>query len=128
VPTPAGLGVTVAWGRPYFRRFVPATAARHLPHDRRAGKPALLDGRRFPSEPRATALESNDVAILLRSDERSHVEDAVERLRSSHVLHVTSLRRGFAGGGFDGGRSLPKQLAQAAGVAGADLIPDTAEL
>ncbi len=41
---------------------------------------------------------------------------------------ATSFRKGFAGGGFDGGVSLPKQMAVAAGVGGADLIPDTAEL
>ena len=41
---------------------------------------------------------------------------------------MTSIRRGFAGGGFEGGQSLPKQMAMAAGVPGADLIPDTAEL
>ena len=41
---------------------------------------------------------------------------------------MTSIRRGFAGGGFAGGQSLPKKLAVAAGVAGADLIPDTSEL
>src|SRR5262249_56692106 len=40
----------------------------------------------------------------------------------------TSIRRGFAGGGFDGGQSLPKRMAMAAGVSGADLIPDQAEL
>ena len=41
---------------------------------------------------------------------------------------MTSVRRGFAGGGFDGKQSLPKKMAMAAGVPGADLIPDTAEL
>ena len=51
-PTPAGLGVTVAWGLPYFDKFVAClAAARHLPHDRRAGKSALLPARRFPSDP-----------------------------------------------------------------------------
>src|SRR5205814_6732391 len=50
------------------------------------------------------------------------------RLRSTHALALTSVRRGFAGGGFDGGRSLPKKMALAAGIGGADLIPDTAEL
>ena len=39
-PTPAGLGVTVAWGLPYFERHVPEAWAKHGPHDRRAGKPA----------------------------------------------------------------------------------------
>ena len=41
---------------------------------------------------------------------------------------MTSVRKGFAGGGFEGGKSLPKRMAVAAGVEGADLIPDTAEL
>ena len=41
---------------------------------------------------------------------------------------MTSIRKGFAGGGFGAKQSLPKQMAMAAGVSGADLIPDTAEL
>ena len=36
--TPAGLGVTVAWGLPYFPRFVPKLAEEHIPVDRRASK------------------------------------------------------------------------------------------
>jgi hypothetical protein len=59
---------------------------------------------------------------------REHVDDAVGRLRKTAVLEITSLRRGFAGGGFEGGTSLPKQMAINAGVPGADLIPDTSEL
>src|SRR4249920_2330153 len=31
--TPAGVGVTVAWGLPYFRRFVPALTESHLSAD-----------------------------------------------------------------------------------------------
>jgi hypothetical protein len=127
-PTPAGLGVTVAWGKPYFERFVPAAAHRLLPHDRRAGRPALLDARRFPSDPAETVLEANDVALLLRSDVRAHLDDALDRIRGSKLFQLTSLRRGFAGGGFDGGTSLPKKMAMAAGVPGADLIPETSEL
>ena len=127
-PTPAGLGVTVAWGLPYFRGFVPAAWAAHAPQDRRADKPALLGARRFPSDTWDTYLEENHVAILLRSDMRAHVDDALGRIQASDVLHVTSFRRGFAGGGFDGGQSLPKQMAMAAGVPGADLIPENAEL
>jgi hypothetical protein len=126
--TPAGLGVTVAWGLPYFRRLVPGAVRDHLPHDRRAFKPALLDARTFPSDPHATVLEANEIAILLRSDDRSHIDDAIERLRATGLVHITSLRRGFAGGAFDGGPSLPKQMAVAAGVPGADLIPDGSEL
>ena len=128
-PNPAGLGVTVAWGLPYFEERVPAQARAHLPFDRRASKPALLPGRRFPSDPPDTVLERNDVAVLLRSDNRGHIDAARRALFDDlDVFSVTSIRRGFAGGGFDGGKSLPQQLAVAAGVPGADLIPDGAEL
>ena len=34
--SPAGLGVTVAWGLPYFRRYVPNLADEHVPLDLRA--------------------------------------------------------------------------------------------
>jgi hypothetical protein len=127
-PTPAGLGVTAAWGLPYFHRLTPDALRRYLPRDRRAGKPVLFDAERFQSDPFDTKLESNDVAFLIRSDVRAHIDDATQRLRDSKLFHLTSIRRGFAGGGFDGGRSLPKQMAVAAQVPGADLIPDTAEL
>jgi hypothetical protein len=127
-PSPTGLGVTVAWGLPYFRRLVPAQTRRLLPHDRRAGKPVLLPTRRFPSDPPDTRLESNDVASLLRSDRLDHLRDAEHRLRESKLFHLTSIRHGFAGGGFDGGRSLPKKMATAAQIPGADLIPETSEL
>jgi hypothetical protein len=126
--TPAGLGVTLAWGLPYFHRLVPAAAARNLPFDRRAGKPALLDARTFPSDPPGTVLESNDVAILLRSDQRAHIDDALDRLQKTRVFRMTSLRRGFAGGSLDGGVSLPRTMARAANVPGADLIPEGSEL
>jgi hypothetical protein len=127
--TPAGLGVTVAWGLPYFRRYVPAPAQRFLPMDRRAEKPALLDAIRFSSDPSDTILEQNDVAVLLRSDRLDHIAHAEQALfHEVGVFRATSIRKGFAGGGFDGEVSLPKQMAVAAGVSGADLIPDTAEL
>jgi hypothetical protein len=127
-PTPAGLGITVAWGKPYFDRLVPDAAARRLPHDRRAGRPVLLDAIRFQSDPVDTRLEENDVAILLRSDVRAHIDDATKRIRDSKLFTFASIRRGFAGGGFEGAQSLPKQMALAAGVPGADLIPETSEL
>jgi hypothetical protein len=127
-PSPAGLGVTIAWGLPYFHRLTPDALARYLPHDRRADKPVLFDAERFQSDPFDTRLESNEVAILLRSDTRSHIDDATKRIRDSKLFSLTSIRRGFAGGGFDGGRSLPKQMAVAAQIPGADLIPETSEL
>jgi hypothetical protein len=126
--SPAGLGVTVAWGLPYFRRLTPDALERYLPHDRRADKPVLFDAQRFQSDPFDTTLESNDVAILLRSDARAHIDDGTQRLRASKLFDLTSIRRGFAGGGFDGGTSLPKQMAVAAQIPGADLIPETSEL
>jgi hypothetical protein len=127
-PSPAGLGVTLAWGLPYFERLVPAAWQRHRPLDRRAGKPALIDSLRFPSDPPDMKLEANDVAILLRSDTRDHIDDAVGRIRGTKTLELTSIRRGFAGGGFEGGQSLPKRMALAAGIPGADLIPENSEL
>jgi hypothetical protein len=134
--TPAGLAVTVAWGGPYFERYVPELAARHVPIDRRATRSgdrpvsALLDAVRFPSDPDDTILEANDVAFLLRSDVREHVADGARRLfdDAGELFELTSIRKGFQGGGFGGGRSLPKAMATAAGVPGADLIPDTAQL
>ncbi len=128
-PTPAGLGVTVAWGLPYFERLVPAQARTHLPFDRRAGKSALLPAMRFPSDPADTILEQNDLAILLRSDRLDHIAAAGKALFDElGIVTPTSIRKGFAGGGFDGQTSLPKQMAVAAGVPGADLIPETSEL
>ena len=44
------------------------------------------------------------------------------------IFRPTSIRRGFAGGGFDGGQSLPKKMAVAAQVPGSFLIPDQSEL
>jgi hypothetical protein len=128
MPSPAGLGVTVAWGLPYFDRLTPDALQRLLPHDRRAGKPVLFAAERFQSDPFDTRLESNDAAILLRSDTRANIDDATKRIRDSKLFELTSIRRGFAGGGFEGARSLPKQMAVAAQIAGADLIPETSEL
>jgi hypothetical protein len=69
------------------------------------------------------------VAFLLRSDQLDHIASAHKALFDDLKLFtVTSIRRGFAGGGFDGGKSLPQRLAVAAGVPGADLIPDGSEL
>jgi hypothetical protein len=127
-PSPAGLGVTIAWGLPYFHRLTPDALQRYLPHDRRADKPVIFDAERFQSDPFDTRLESNDVAILLRSDTRANIDDATKRIQASKLFELTSIRRGFAGGGFEGGQSLPKKLAVAAQIPGADLIPDTSEL
>jgi hypothetical protein len=135
-PTPVGLGVTVGWGLPYFRRYVPALAGRHLPVDRRASRAkgkerlVLLDAIRFPSDPPEMKLEDNHLVVLLRSDDLAHIADGAKSIfgELDGLFELTSIRKGFAGGGFGGGTSLPKQMATAAGVRGADLIPDSAEL
>jgi hypothetical protein len=132
--SPAGLGATVAWGLPYFRRFVPKLADMHIPVDLRASKSkdkpvrVLLDSRRFPSDPEETILEANDVAVLLRSDHLDHIGAGSKAIFDLGLFETTSIRKGFAGGGFDGGMSLPKKMAVAAQVPGSYLIPDRAEL
>ncbi len=120
--TPAGLGVTLAWGLPYFERHVAAAWSTHAPFDRRAQKAALLPTRTFPSDPSETVLEKNDVAILLRSDHLAHIQDGAAAIDALGLFDVTSIRKGFVGGG------LPKKMALAANIPGADLIPDGAEL
>jgi hypothetical protein len=135
-PTPAGLGMALAWGLPYFRRYVPAAAAQHLPVDLRASQdrgartPALEDAVRFPSDPDDVLLEDNDLAVLLRSDSLDHIAAAAsiftDQLRD--FCSVTSIRRGFVGGGYGGTVSLPKRMAVAAAIPGADQIPESAEL
>jgi hypothetical protein len=132
---PSGLLVTVAWGLPYFRRHLPRLRdgrrfPDYLPVDFQASSrlgrrvPALVDAVRFPSDPETTALESNDVVVLLRSDVRSHVTTARDQLiaRLKGLLEPTSIRAGFVGAG------LPKRFATAAGIPGADAIPDDAQL
>ena len=135
-PTPSGLGVTVAWGMPYFERYVPAQAEKHLPVDRRAtaarGEPVrvLEDAIRFPSDPDTTRLETNDLAVVLRSDSLEHIAAGATALFEdlADLFRVTSIRKGFVGGGSEGGPGLPKQMALAAGIQGAELIPDGAQL
>ncbi len=126
--TPAGLGVTVAWSQTYFDTYVSTEAKAHLPYDRRAQKSVLVPTRRFPSDPSNTILEANDLAVLFRSDRVEHIDAARKEIFDLPFFTVTSIRRGFAGGGFGGGQSLPKKMAVAAGVPGADLIPDGSEL
>jgi len=133
-PTPAGLGVTAAWGLPYFDRLVPEQAAAHIPVDLRATREkgrtikALTHSIRFPSDPQHLVLEDNDIAFLLRSDDKDAVESGAKTLLGLDFLEPTSVRVGFAGGGFEGGMSLPKRMALAAKIPGADLVPLTSEL
>ena len=140
-PTPGGLGFSVAWGAPYFREHVPEIRGGkrfpdYLPLDLQASRhsgrpvPALLDALRFPSDPKGLVLEGNDVCFVFQSDSLAHVIEGAnivfEPLRG--MFELTSIRRGFVGGGFGGARSLPKQMATRAGIRGAELIPENAQL
>src|SRR5262249_41745397 len=82
--TPAGLAVTAGGGLPYFDRYVPGQARRLLPLDRRATAAAkrgeqvrvLEAAKPFPSDPSTLILESNDLAVLIRSDSLERVRAA----------------------------------------------------
>jgi hypothetical protein len=135
-PTPGGLSVMLAWGLPYFRRYVTGPADERLPVDARASQAAgrrvlaVIDAIRFPSDPPELRLEDNEVAVFFRSDSLERISEGSRAVFEDlgELFELTSIRRGFAGGGFGGERSLPKRMAVAAGIAGAELIPDTAEL
>jgi hypothetical protein len=139
--TPAGLGVTVAWGLPYFRRLVPKLAdgtrfPAYLPVDRRSSKAsgkrttAVLDATRFASDDPGVVLGADDVAFLLRSDQVAHIDDAQALLigELAELFAVRTVRSGFIGGGFSAGPGLAKQMALAAGVPGAELIVDGVQM
>ena len=136
-----GLELVIAWGLPYFARYLPrlANGSRYpdyLPQDvvasRTAGArvSAVLDAIRFPSDPSTTVLEHNDVVFVLSSNSLGDVEDGAQALFASlsGLLRLTSIRKGFVGGGFGGRRSLPKRMAMKARIPGADLIPADAQL
>src|SRR4029453_15439070 len=90
----------------------------------------LEDAVRFPSDQDTTRLETNDLAVLLRSAPPDHIPGGAATLFDDHdaLFRVTSIRKGFVGGASEGGPGLPKQMALAAGIQGAELIPDGAQL
>jgi hypothetical protein len=137
--TPSGLGVTVAWGLPYFSRLIPKlTDGRrfptYLPADIRSSKArrkrvaAVVAATRFASDDASVVLGGDDVAFLLRSDDQSHIDDAQRSLLLADLFEVRSVRNGFVGGGFEAGPGLAKQMGMAAGVPGAELIVDGVQM
>jgi hypothetical protein len=151
-PTPAGVGITIAWGLPYFQQFIPSLGKTsdffkagtrfpaYLPIDLATSKTkketvyALQDARTFPSDTPPPGfgpvrLEQNDVAIILRSDSLANITSATNALfgsgssQAGSLFTVTSTRQGFAGGGFYGQQGLPSKMALAAGIPGAASIP-----
>jgi hypothetical protein len=151
-PTPAGVGISIAWGLPYFEQYIPSLGKAsdffeagtrfpaYLPIDlvtsKAKGKSvsAIQDARTFPSDTPPSGfgpvrLEQNDVAVLLRSDSLANITAATNALfglgsnQAGSLFTVTSVRQGFAGGGFYGQQGLPSKLALAAGIPSAASIP-----
>jgi hypothetical protein len=139
--TAAGVTIVVAWGLPYFGTYVDGPWQAKGPRD--LSLPlvdgqrqfAVLDAIRFPSDPASVVLEDNHVAFKIRSDKQSIVQSIETQLFADpnsgayvgDLFDLTSKRIGFAGRGF-GTTSAAKTLALAAGVAGAESIPDRAQL
>jgi hypothetical protein len=156
-PTPTGVGITVVWGLSYFQHYIPRLGKtsrffkagtpypRYLPIDLQTSKMeghtvyAVQEARTFPSDQPPPGfgpvrLEQNDVAVLLRSDSSANMAAATEALfgpgsnQAGCLFKVTSIRRGFAGGGFYGGQQgLPSKMALAAHIPGAQSIPRHAQ-
>jgi hypothetical protein len=139
--SPAGVGVTLAWGLPYFRKHVPTSPdgrryPAYLPVDVRASKargtkvPAVLDATRFASDGPEVVLGGDDLAVLIRSDSVARIDEAQHAIFAvlDDVFAIMSVRNGFLGGGFSEGQGLAKQMALAAGLPGAELIVDGVQM
>src|SRR5258706_2507543 len=156
-PTSTGVGVLVAWGLPYFHNYIPSLGKTssffnagtrypaYMPVDLVTSKLeghtvyAVQQAMTFPSDQPPAGfgpvhLEQDDVAVLLRSDSLTNVMEGMNAIfgtgsnRAGSLFKVTSVRRGFAGGGFYGKQSLPSRLALAANIPGAKSIPPHAEV
>ena len=138
--TPAGLGLTIAWGLPYFRRLAPKLAdgrryPAYLPLDLRASRaqrrrvPAVLAASPFASDGEIT-LGTDDVAVLFRSDSPAHIEDGERAIFGAlgDLFAVTTIRSGFVGGITEDGPGVAKQMALAGGIPGAELIVDGVQM
>ena len=133
--TAAGLTIVVAWGLPYFNAYVSAPWRTKAPLEYGTTRPAVIDAIAFPSDPAGVALEDNHVAFKIRSDstdilrsvETQLFSDASSAAYVGDLFDLTSKRIGFLGRGFNR-VSAAKTLALAAGVPGADQIPDNAQL
>jgi hypothetical protein len=155
-PSPSGVATTVAWGLPYFQQYIPSLGKTsgffkagtrypaYLPVDLMTSKMeghtvyALQEARTFPSDQPPPGfgpvrLEQNDVAVLLRSDSLANITAATNALfgpgsnQAGSLFKVTSMRRGFSGGGFYGEQGLPSKMALAAHIPGAESIPRQAQ-
>jgi hypothetical protein len=137
--TPAGLGLAVVWGLPYFEMLPPALTSAWLPMDlvtsqaNNTATSALTDAISFASDPPDVVLEQNDVAFIFASDHQDNIAAAFDSIfhgRSADHFTITSIRKGFVDGHNIGSskESLTKKMAMQAKLPGAALIPDSAEL
>jgi hypothetical protein len=155
--TSSPLTITVAWGLPYFQHYVPSLGKSssffksgtrypdYMPVDLATSKSegrkvyAVQEAMTFPSDQPPAGfgpihLEQNDVAVLLRCNSIATVNDGINTIfgtgskQAGSLFTVTSIRRGFAGGGFYGKQSLPSKMALAANIPGAKSIPTHAEV
>lgn len=136
--SPDGVYALVAYGLPYFRRYVrPEIFDAHLPRTADDGAPALIDAIRFPGDPPTLVLDTNDVVFLFRSDHLAHLHDVQNALFSksgslagqpvshmdfSDLFVVTSVRTGFVGAG------MPRRALEQASLKIAALVPEEAPL
>jgi hypothetical protein len=138
---PAGLGLAVNWGLPYFTSPLLGTLWKdHAPVDLLASKargtatPVLLDSVRFTTDPGTMILEANDVAVTMASDNPAHLATAYEQLfggSMTGIFKVTSRRMGFVDASQLQKRtaqSLTKRFALANKLPAAASIPDQAEM
>lgn len=156
-PAPAGVSISVAWGLPYFQNYIPSLGKAssffpagtrypaYLPIDldtsKREGHTvyAVQEAMTFPSDQPPAGfgpvhLEQNHVSILLRGDTIAKLLGATTTIfgtgsnQAGSMFKVTSIRRGFTGGGFYGKQSLPSKMALAANIPGAKSVPTHAEV
>jgi hypothetical protein len=140
--SPAGIVPQVAWGLPYFERYIPdSLMAEHFPKSTRAGREgesALVETIRFPRDPQELVIEHHDVCFHFKSDFRVHIDEALRALFSpgetfingipannvfiGDLFTITTIRRGFAG------RGMPRRIGVQLGIPGAEKVPEGAML
>jgi hypothetical protein len=155
--TSNGVDIQVAWGLPYFQHSIPSLEKSssffkagtrypdYLPVDLATSQKqkqkvyAVQEAMTFPSDqPPAgfgpVRLEQNDVAVVLRSDSLNNIMAATNAIfgtgsnQAGSLFTVTSIRRGSTGGGFYGQQGIPRKVALAAKIPGAESIPPHAQV
>jgi hypothetical protein len=139
--TAAGFTFVIGWGLSYFREYVPDQWALKAPVDlpltnaKGVKSLAVLDAIRFLSDPMDVALENNDVAFKMRSDDSRILQWLEGELFTNSgskgyvgdLFDLQSKRIGFLGKGFDQSAHA-RDLINAAGLPGAGKIPADAQL